>query len=101
MSTISICLFPFVHDTSLFAIGMDFAHRYINMRRIVYVYILIDKNISNFLKMRGEENYPGNFFNESFVSLIFEYGQRVFLHARVLSIVMNGVYEAVTDGSLR
>ena len=29
----------FVNDTSLFAIGMDFAHRYRNIRKVVYVYI--------------------------------------------------------------
>ena len=40
-------------------------------------------------------------FNESFVSLIFESGQRVSLPARGLSIVINGVGQAVTGGSVR
>ena len=58
MSTLGICLYPFSKDTSLFAIGKDFAHRYINMRRIVYVYILIYKYISCFIKKGGEAFYP-------------------------------------------
>ena len=40
-------------------------------------------------------------FNESFVSLIFGKGQRVSMHARVLSIVFDGVDQAVTGGSWR
>ena len=55
LSTISFCLYPFSHDTSFFAICMDFAHRYISIRRIVYVYILIYKCIPYFKKIRGEK----------------------------------------------
>ena len=53
LSTISTCLYPFSNDICLFAIGMDSAHRYINMRRIVYVYLLRYKPISYFVKKSG------------------------------------------------
>ena len=46
-------------------------------------------------------NLSSELFNESFVSLIFEYGQSISLCARVLSIVIDGVEQAVTGGSLR
>ena len=48
MSTISICLYPFAIDTRLFAIGMDFAHRYIIMRGL-YMYIYLYINIYHIL----------------------------------------------------
>ena len=51
--------------------------------------------------MRGEENYPANIFFKSFVSLIFENAQGVSRHAQVLSIVIDGVDQAVTVGSLQ
>ena len=57
--------------------------------------------MSYFIKLRGEENLSSNLFNKSFVYLIFEQGQCISVHARVLSIVINGVGEAVTGGSLR
>ena len=54
-----ICLNQFPIDTSVFAISMHFAHRYINMRSIIYVYI------SDFVEQRGL-NLSSNVFNESF-----------------------------------
>ena len=80
---------------------MEFAHGYINMRRIVCVYIIIYYYISYFIKMKGAGNLSIKLFNDSFVSVKFKYGQRVSLYAHVWSIVMDGVDQAVTGGRLR
>ena len=45
LSTINICLWPFLHDTSFIDICMDFAHKYINICKIIYIYILVYKYI--------------------------------------------------------
>ena len=73
MTTIHICSYPFSKDTSLLATGMDFAHRYINMRRLVYVYIIIYKYISYFIKWEGRK-LTSKLFNESFVSFSLRIG---------------------------
>ena len=55
MSTVSFCLYPFSNDNSLLAICMNFPHRYMKMRRFVFVYILKYKYISYFIKLRGRK----------------------------------------------
>ena len=50
LSTVNVCLYPFSNDSSFLAIRMDFAHRYLNVRRIVYMYKLIYKYVSYFIK---------------------------------------------------
>ena len=84
-----------MNDNSLFAIGMDFAHRYVKMRRIVYVYIYF------LYKIEGGENLSIKMFNEKFVILIFKWGQSISLRSRFLSVVVDGVQQAITGGSLR
>ena len=54
-----------------------------------------------FYKIEGGGNLSSKAFNGSFISLIFKQGQWVALHAQVLSIVIDGVDQAVTGGSLR
>ena len=88
----------------MFAFGVDFAHRFLNMRRIVYVclYIYINIQISTiFYKNEGGRNLFIEIVNESFVSLFFKSGQCVSLHARVLSVLVDRVDQAVTGSSLR
>ena len=47
-------------DTSLFAICMVFAHKYINIRRIIYEYILVYKYI-NIKLQNGGNIYPARY----------------------------------------
>ena len=54
-----------------------------------------------FYKMREGGSLTSKKSTESFVSSIFEKGQRVFLCASVLSIVINGTDQVVTGGILR
>ena len=75
MSIVSLCLYPFANDNSLFAIDMDFAQRYLKMRRIVYVclYIHISINIYTiFRKNYGRGILSIELYKESFVKLIFK-----------------------------
>ena len=63
--SLRFCLYHFEVNTSLFAIDMDFAHRYINMRRIIHMYI-------RFYKKEGRGNLSSKTFNGSFFSLILK-----------------------------
>ena len=49
----------------------------------------------------GAGKLSSKLFNESFVSIIFENGQCVSLRAQVVSVVIDGVEQPVTGGSLR
>ena len=51
---------------------MDFAHRYINIRRIIYVYKLVYKNINIYLQNGGRGYLSSELFNEDFISLVFK-----------------------------
>ena len=53
LSTVNICLYQFAIIDSVFVSSMAFARRYINKRRIIYVYVCRYGYII-FCKIKGE-----------------------------------------------